>query len=318
MQCQKCDGENVKKCGLGRKSQQRWQCKDCKKKWANARPLGSARTDLKQAAFALNMLLEGMSIRATSRLTGIDKDTVQRLMETAGQQCHDFIVQAMDGVATHDLQIDEVWSFVGAKERTAFYGNLPADMGDAYVFTAIDRSTKLLVAFHVGKRTAEDANLFAQKLAMTVSGRPHVSTDGYSPYRVAIPDTFGYDVNHGMVVKNFSNPTTAERRRYSPPAIIAVKILQNCGSSQSGQVCTSHVERHNLTIRMQNRRFTRLTNAFSKKWENHEAMFALFAAWYNFYRPHMTLKTTPAVAAGLAKEPWTLERLLREAAKIVA
>ena len=130
----------------------------------------------------------------------------------------------------------------------------------------------------------------------------------------AIPEAFGYDVNHGMVVKNFNNPSVAERRRYSPPAIIAIKTKQNSGSSHNGQITTSHVERHNLTVRMQNRRFTRLTNAFSKKWENHEAMFALFAAWYNFCRVHMTLKTTPAVAAGLAKEPWTLERLLREAA----
>ncbi len=115
-----------------------------------------------------------------------------------------------------------------------------------------------------------------------------------------------------MIVKNF---TTDERRRYSPPATIAIKIKQNSGSSASGQITTSHVERSNLTVQMQNRRFTRPTNAFSKKWENHEAMFALFAAWYNFCRPHMTLKTTPEVAAGLAKERWSLERLLREAAR---
>ncbi len=314
MQCPNCDGENVKKCGRGRRGQQRWQCLDCRKKWSDARALGNSRTSLKEAALALNMLLEGVSIRATSRLSGLDKNTVQRLMERAGEDCRQFLADTVRDVPVGECQIDEVWSFVGAKERTAFYGNFPADMGDCYVFTALDRETKLLVSYHLGKRSADDTNRFSRKLAQTIAGRPHVSTDGYTPYRFAIPDAFGYDVDHGMVVKQYGNASTAERRRYSPPRIIAIKINQNLGTSEPGQACTSHVERHNLTIRMQVRRFTRLTNAFSKKWENHAAMFALFAAWYNFVRPHSTLKTTPAVAAGLATKPWTLERLLKEAA----
>jgi IS1 family transposase len=223
----------------------------------------------------------------------------------------------MQNVRATDIQCDEVWSYVGCKEKTAFLQNAGAGCGDAYVFTAIERNTKLLFCFHVGRRSAEDATLFADKLAMCVSDglRPHVSTDGYNPYHTAIPAAFGHNVDHGMLIKQFATPAGKGQQRYSPASIIGAKEYQNAGHSQPGQICTSHVERSNLTIRMQNRRFTRLTNAFSKKWENHELMFALFVAWYNFCRPHMTLKTTPAVAAGLTGEPWTMERLLTVSAK---
>ena len=161
--------------------------------------------------------------------------------------------------------------------------------------------------------------MFSHKLASKIAtNRPHVSTDGYGPYKFSIPDAFRHQVDHGMLVKSFGNSGGMDARRYSPAKIMGSKEVQNLGHSEAGQICTSHVERHNLTCRMQNRRFTRLTNAFSKKWENHEAMFALFAAWYNFCRKHSTLGTTPAVAAGLASEGWTLERLLTESAKAMA
>jgi hypothetical protein len=178
----------------------------------------------------------------------------------------------------------------------------------------------LLFCFHVGRRTGEDAALFADKLAMCCSDaiRPHVSTDGYNPYHTAIPSAFGHNVDHGMLIKQFASPSGKGQQRYSPASIIGAKEYQNAGQSKPGQICTSHVVRSNLTIRMQNRRFTRLTNAFSKKWENHQLMFALFVAWYNFCRPHMTLGTTPAVVAGIAKDKWSLGRLLAESAKAVA
>lgn len=175
----------------------------------------------------------------------------------------------------------------------------------------------MLACFHVGKRSGDDANQFAEKLARCFmpGHRPHVSTDGFRPYCVAIPAAFGHNVDHGMVIKEFGPNGAIDGRQYSPPAIVGFKLVQNSGRSAAGQTCTSHVERHNLTIRMQNRRFTRLTNAFSKKWENHQAMFALFAAYYNFCRRHQTLKTTLAVAAGLAAVPWTIERLLEVSAR---
>jgi transposase-like protein/IS1 family transposase len=317
--CPNCDSDHVKKCGKGRKGQQRFQCLECGKKFAESGPIGHCRIALKDAANALRMLLEGMSIRATSRLTGIDKDTIQRLMEQAGRQAFQFLANTMQNVMATEIQVDEVWSFVGCKEKTAFLQSAGDGCGDAYAFTAIDMETKLLFCFHVGRRTGEDAALFADKLALCCSDsiRPHVSTDGYNPYHTAIPSAFGHNVDHAMLIKQYASPTGKGQQRYSPASIIGVKEYQNAGMSQPGQACTSHIERSNLTVRMQNRRWTRLTNAFSKKWENHVLMFALFVAWYNFCRPHMTLRTTPAVAAGMASEPWSMERLLGESAKSI-
>jgi hypothetical protein len=149
-----------------------------------------------------------------------------------------------------------------------------------------------------------------------VSGRPQITTDGYKPYIQAIPLTWGYDCDYARLIKTYGSPPAEDQRRYSPANIIGIIQKAICGKPDQRRITTSHIERHNLTNRMHNRRFTRLTNAFSKKRENHNAMFALYAAWYNWCRPHMTIKTTPSVAAGLAKEPWTLERLLKESASI--
>jgi IS1 family transposase len=279
--------------------------------------LAGLSTRTKEAAFALQLLLEGTSVRATSRLTGLDKNTILRLMVQAGRQCFQFLADTMQNLTVAEIQCDEVWSFVAKKERTAFLQSSLEGVGDAYAFTAIDRQTKLLFCFHVGRRDADNAALFADKLALCIADqhRPHVSTDGYNPYHTAIPAAFGHAVDHGMLIKQYGSPSKSEQRRYSPATIIGAKHYQNAGHSESGQICTSHIERSNLTVRMQNRRWTRLTNAFSKKWENHQLMFALFVAWYNFCRSHMTLGTTPAVAAGLAAGTWTIEQLLRVSAQ---
>jgi len=316
MNCPEC-GETAQKFGKTRDGQQRYKCLDCGKTFSDPKPLAGLATDLKAAAFALNLLLEGTSVRATSRLTGLDKNTILRIMVQAGEQCYDFLANTMQNVQVADIQCDEVWSFVGKKEKTAFFDGSGEGCGDSYIFTAIERNTKLLFCFHVGRRTAEDAMIFADKLALCVvdGSRPHVSTDGFNPYHTAIPQAFGFNVDHGMLIKQFATPSGKGQQRYSPASIIGAKEYQNAGTSLPGQICTSHIERSNLTIRMQNRRFTRLTNAFSKKWENHQLMFALFVAWYNFCRPHMTLKTTPAVAAGLATEKWNLERLLQKSSR---
>jgi transposase-like protein/IS1 family transposase len=319
MNCPNC-GESAQRFGKTRDGQQRYKCLECRKTFSDPKALAGIATDLKTAAFALQLLLEGTSVRATSRLTGLDKNTILRIMVQAGEQCFQFLADTMQNLKATDIQCDEVWSFVAKKERTAFFQNAGKGCGDAYIFTAIERSTKLLFCFHVGRRSAEDAALFADKLALCCSDsiRPHVSTDGYNPYHTAIPAAFGHHVDHGMLIKQYASPTGKGQQRYSPATIIGAKHYQNAGTSKPGQICTSHIERSNLTIRMQNRRFTRLTNAFSKKWQNHELMFALFVAWYNFCRPHMTLKTTPAVAAGLATGEWSLERLLQASARTLA
>jgi transposase-like protein/IS1 family transposase len=188
MNCPKC-GEPAQKFGKSRDGQQRYHCLECNKTFNEPKPLAGLATDPKLAAFALNMLLEGMSERATSRMTGLDKNTILRLMVQAGEQCFQFLADTMQHVDAKDIQCDEVWSFVGKKEKTAFFDGSAEGCGDAYIFTAIDRNTKLLFCFHVGRRTGEDATLFADKLAMCVSDglRPHISTDGYNPYHTAIP-----------------------------------------------------------------------------------------------------------------------------------
>jgi len=316
MQCPTCSA-SAKRFGKTRDGQQRYRCLECGKTFSEPKPLAAKKTPVDKAAFALNLLLEGMSVRATSRMTGLDKNTILRLMVQAGEQCFQFLADTMQNLQVAEIQADEVFSFVGCKEKTAFLQNAGDGCGDAYAFTAIDRETKLLFCFHIGRRDAENASLFADKVAMCIADgvRPHVSTDGFNPYHTAIPAAFGHRVDHGMLIKQFGGPSQAGQRRYSPATIIGAKHYQNAGTSKPGQICTSHIERSNLTIRMQNRRRTRLTNAFSKSWENHQLMFALFVAWYNYCRPHMTLKTTPAVAAGLASETWSVERLLEVSAR---
>ena len=156
----------------------------------------------------------------------------------------------------------------------------------------------------------------SQQLRVATVGKLQVSTDGFTPYANAIPDAFGFDVSYGQIVKQYSNPKEQERRRYSPPTIIKSERKVVCGNPDQSRICTSHVERHNLSTRMHVRRMTRLTNAHSKKWENHEAALALFYVWYNYCRVHSTLGKTPAVAAGLATATWSIEKLLTEVAKV--
>lgn len=191
-------------------------------------------------------------------------------------------------------------------------------IGDRDVFTAIDRSSKLLLCWHLGKRDGDHTRTFVAKLHPCVAGRPQVSTDGFAADKEAVENAWNGQVDFAMIVKDFISPAKEDQRRYSPAAIIRVKKTVVCDNPDENAIGTSRMERFNLSIRMHNRRDTRLTNAHSQKWANHEAMLGLQFAWYNWCRKHMTIKTTPAVPAGLATAPWTLERLLTEAAKTVA
>lgn len=232
------------------------------------------------------MLLEGMSVRATERLTGLHRDTIIGLMVRAGEQCKAMLSVAVLQHPFANIQIDEQWGFVGCKEKTAFLNHYGPEVGDAYTFTALDRETKYVVAFHVGKRSSDDTWAFMEKVRGCVSGRPQISTDGYGPYRNAVPMTFGFDVDFAQISKNYGLDDATGPRRYSPASIKAVFRNVICGQPVENQISTSHVERHNLSTRMANRRMTRLTNAHSKKWENHEAMLALWYCWYNYCRKH--------------------------------
>ena len=313
MNCPTC-GETAGKFGKTRDGKQRYRCSECGKTFSEPKPLAGLATDPKKAAFALSMLLEGTSVRATSRLTGLDKGTILRLMVQAGRQCFRFLGRYNAEPRTLlTFSATKFGHSSAAKRRRHSFRTRAKALATPMPSRQLSEARNSCSASTSAGDQAKNAALFADKLALCCADdlRPHVSTDGYNPYHTAIPAAFNHNVDHGMLIKQYASPTGKGQQRYSPAAIVGAKEYQNAGTSLPGQICTSHIERSNLTVRMQNRRWTRLTNAFSKKWENHQLMFALFVAWYNFCRPHMTLGTTPAVAAGLATGKWSLEHLLR-------
>lgn len=311
-----CQHSEYAKHGTNRQGNQRYKCKDCGTTFIEdaPKPLGNMRISMKEATIALGMLLEGMSIRATSRLTGLDKNTICDLILVVGDNCGEFLDTQIRGVEAKDVQIDELWSFVGCKERTAAMSDCNEDRGDSWTVVALERNTKLAVAHHVGERDTTTVCTLLQKLADNTTGRFQVSTDGLGAYKHNIPYLFRDRVDFGVIMKTYAS--TQKAGRYSPSKIIGTQKKVRFGNPDEERISTSHVERLNLSIRMHNRRFTRLTNAHSKSLKHHVAMQNIFFAWYNFCRKHETIKTTPAVASGLAEKAWTIKQLLGRASQI--
>jgi transposase-like protein/IS1 family transposase len=311
MLCQICQNE-ARKFGRNRNGSQRYRCDSCSRTWTDerTRPTDRRKLPAEKLVLCLRMLLEGNSIRSAERLTGVHRDTIIDAMVRAGKSCKLFLESAIHHIPVADVEADECWGFVGCKERTReFHGYDPAACGDAYVYTALERNTKLIVAWHLGKRSSEDTQEFADNLRRATRGRFQLTTDGYTPYQTAIPFTFGPRIDYATLVKDYETPDEGQRR-YSPADIVGITIRIRSGEPDKKLICTSHVERHNRSIRMAVRRMTRLTDAHSKKWENHDAMLGLFFAFYNFCRVHSTLKETPAVAAGLTDHTWSVAELL--------
>lgn len=315
MLCPTCQTPG-RKFGKDRHGHQRYQCLACKKTYAvrPAGPLGSMRLEMDRALQVLQLLLEGMSVRATMRVTGVNRNTILDLLALVGDRCEEMMETRLQKVPVLDVQVDEVWGYVFCKEKTRTRSYEGQDeIGDAYCFIGMERHTKLILAWHLGRRCTEDTYEFAQKLADATSGHFQLTTDGFRPYQAAIPDTFR-GIDFATLVKTYA--TKADEGRYSPGEVTGTHKTQCCGNPDADRVCTSHVERGNLTVRMQDRRMTRLTNGFSKKWANHRASMALHFAWFNFGRPHQTLTkaagrpTTPAMATGIEDHAWTLRELL--------
>lgn len=310
MKCPTCESESWK-FGKDRDGNQRFQCMACRKTFSErpARLLGNMRLDRDKAILCLRHLLEGVSIRATMRLVGVNRNTIIDLLVLIGGRCERLLDGRVQGVPVVDVQCDEIWGFVGMKEKRRLE-KCPdqLEIGDAYCFVGMERESKLVLAWHLGRRSKEDTEEFADKLAYATTGRFQISTDGYKPYKTAIPASIP-QADFAQLVKEYA---TKDDHRYSPGEVIHTTKVPRNGNPVSSRICTSHVERQNLTIRMQNRRMTRLTNAFSKKWENHGASLALHFAYYNFCRVHSTLKQTPAMAAGLEDHPWTLRELVEK------
>ena len=314
MLCTFCNNPAVR-FGRNRNGSQRYRCEVCNRTFTDeeSRPFDRRYLSHEKMILCLRMLLEGNSIRSTERLTGVNRNTIMGAMVANGERCQRFVESVIHQVPVYDVQCDEIWAYVGCHEKVRLRLGKGEEYGDAYCFTALERYSKMLLVWHLGKRCPEDTQLFSDKLASATSGRFQVTTDGFTPYRVAIPDALGDRVDFATLVKSYG---PGEEGRYSPPEVVDIRKTVRIGNPDMDRVCTSHVERHNLTIRMQIRRFTRLTNAFSKKWENHEAALALFFAYYNWCRVHMTLKTTPAVVAGLADHVWTVDELLERAMSV--
>lgn len=291
-------GREARPFGFNRNGSRRYRCPRCIRTCTDERTRPADRRQLSRdkTILVLRLVLEGNSVRSAERLTDVHRDTIIATMVEAGEFCQRFMRSVIQRVPVRDVQCDEVWGFVGCKEKTRQRKGYGEDMGDAYCFTAIERHTKLLLAWHLGKRTAVDADVFAIKLARATLGRFQLTTDGFRPYLPAILHTLGHRVDYAMLVKVYGR--AEDERAYSPPEVIDVVATPRIGQPDAGRICTSHVERHNKTIRMAVRRMTRLTDAHSKKWDNHEAALALFFAYYNFCRVHSTIKMTPAVATG--------------------
>lgn len=254
-------------------------------------------------------LVEGNSVRAVARMADVEHKTVLRVLLRAGDRSGQILNERMRRLPCTLVQVDEIWTYVGKKEKRINGEDNPDEVGDQYVFVAMDSETKLIPCFRVGKRNPENTWYFIQDLRGRLDGRIQLTTDGFRPYLPAIEDAFGADVDYAMLVKMYSEPAEPDTR-YSPGEIVNARPIPITGNPKPWLISTSHIERQNLTMRMQLRRFTRLTNAFSKKLENLKAALALHFAWYNFCRIHSTLRVTPAMAAGIASGIWPLERLL--------
>lgn len=327
MNCPTCQTETRKR-GKDRKGNQRFYCASCFKSFIEPqdKPLDNMYLPIEKAIQCVQQLIEGSSLRTTERITGVSLHTLLGLLVTVGEKCERLLDDRIQNVQVKDVECDELWCFVQMKEKTLKskitegqfqYDFETADkLGDAYTFVGFERNTKLVLAWHLGRRTNEDTLKFAKKLGRATSDDNfQITTDGFAQYRYAIVRELEHkDIDFAQLIKIYATPEGNEHR-YSPPVVVATTTEIIFGNPDPARICTSIVERQNLTIRMQMRRFTRLTNAFSKKWENLKAALALFFAYYNFCRKHGGIKKqTPAMAAGLTDHVWSIQELLTAAA----
>jgi len=258
----------------------------------------------------ISALVEGTSINATCRMTGVAKHTVLKLVEDMGCACAAYHHRHVRGLKARRIQCDEIWQFVGAKQKNATPEQRAAGWGDAWTWVALDADTKLCISYLIGGRDTGWATDFTFDIRERVIGRPQITTDCHKPYLAAIEMAFGDDSHYAQMHKIYGASGDSPEARYSPAKCIGCDMKTVIGSPDYEHVSTSYVERQNLTMRMSMRRFTRLTNGFSKKIENHGHAVALHIMYYNFVRVHKTLRVTPAMEAGIADHVWTMEELV--------
>jgi transposase-like protein/IS1 family transposase len=316
MNCPTCDKPS-KRFGKDRKGNQRYRCLTCGVTFIEPKikMLDNMILAEGKALAVLSHLVEGCSIRSTERLTGVHRDTILDLLTLAGRKCEALSEALIKDVPVEDVECDELWSFIGMKAKTKakkITAENDDSIGDAWTFTAIERHSKLILAWHLVQRDFTNTAIFTEKIDRATKGDFQITTDGFAPYRDAIGFILGGRTDFAQLVKIYANSGEPETR-YSPAECTGCKKNVIHGRPDMDRVGTSRIERHNLSVRMENRRFTRLTNGFSKKWEKHHAALALYFAYYNFCRMQKTIRCTPAMAAGITKHIWTLKDLLLNA-----
>lgn len=311
-----CAHQDRKKHGKDRNGNQRWKCCLCGATFNSdeRRPLGDMRISMDKAVQVLGMLLEGMSIRACERITGVKRDTICDLVLLVGRNCEAFMKDAIRNVPAKTIELDEIWSFVAMKAKTKELLHRDGDVGDSWTWLAIDADTKLVLAHAVGQRDEGTCERFLSQLNKATEGRCQVTSDGLRLYTYGVPFAMGPRADFAQLVKSFA--ATQSTVRYSPATITGIDKVVRVGHPDEDKISTSYAERLNLSVRMHMRRFTRLTNGHSKSAIHHEAAIALFVCWYNFGRANTALSkgVSPAMAAGLANDVWDIETMLRNVA----
>ena len=269
------------------------------------------RLDTATRAQVIAALVEGNSIRATVRMTGVAKNTIAKLLIELGAACSQYMDEHLRNLNCQRLRVDEIWSFVGCKQKNVTVQKIERDgiCGDIWTWIAIDADTKLVPSFVIGQRDPSTARDFMEDLAGRLANRVQLTSDGLKAYLTAVNKAFGNDIDYAMLVKIYGN-TEEGQKRYSPAECIGCERKAIKGRPDPKHISTSYVERQKLTVRMQNRRFTRLTNAFSKKIESHVASLAIHYMHYNFVRIHQTLRVTPAMAAGVTDRLWSIQDII--------
>lgn len=310
MTCPTCKAE-AQRFGTNRNGSQRFRCVECKKTFS-AKPedrVEGSTIPLAQVEKVLQLLIEGCSVRSAERISGLHRDTILKLMVTAGEKCEKLMARLIVNVPVQDIEADEIWSFIQKKEKQVTEDDDP-NYGDAYCFVAIERNTKLVVNFALGKRNQATTDIFIEGLRHATSRKGfQITADGFGPYVSAIENTLADRVSFSQLIKTY-RATPEGERKYSPAEVVSTEVVPVLGDPDPKRVCTSIVERQNLTMRMQMRRLTRLTNGFSKKWENHWAALCLHFAYYNFCRIHRSIRVTPAMQAGITDRVWDIAELL--------
>ena len=312
MTCTACQID-CQRFGKHRNGLRRFRCLNCKKTYTEAhnRILDTKYIAKEKAVLALRLLLEGNSIRGTERITDLDRNTIMSLLVRAGERCADLMDSKMRNLSCKRLEVDEIWGFVGKKERNVKAGD-SFQVGSVWTYCAIDSETKLVPSFVIGQRDRATTNAFMQDLASRLANRVQITTDGFGAYPDAVRRAFGKDVDYGRIVKVYGTYAFGERRYSTSGVMAAPKYVQE-GRPDRELISTSYVERLNASTRLFMRRMTRLTLAFSRKYENFQAAMALHFAYYNFCRVHKTLRVTPAMEAGLTDHIWTLNELIAAA-----